>query len=137
MVDYIPICVICDNTMIEVDNDNGYICPICDPKGWKDYMGRIYEQLQIDKKERQMAREQVYKAIDSEREYQDSMDGVSEAPSVASELILLEEYVGRARNTFTETFGDPEEQPTMNVIRKIAGIATRAMENHGAPNREK
>jgi hypothetical protein len=84
-----------------------------------------------------MKREEVYALIDGERAYQDSFVTErfrhSEADrSVSSELLMLEEYVARARKAWVDNKGD---QAALAVIRKVAGIAVRCMENHGAPMR--
>lgn len=79
----------------------------------------------------------VYAAIDSEREYQDTVwqSNALEPRTVAEELLMLEEYVVRARKVWTDEPRETEALVTTEVIRKIAGIAVRAMENHGAPGR--
>lgn len=84
----------------------------------------------------------AYSAIDSERAYQDHMwrenAGLTEAPvrTVAEELLMLEEYVARARKVWTDAPRSIEVPVTMDVIRKCAAICVRAMENHGVKNRE-
>ena len=88
-------------------------------------------------------REVVYKAIDSERSYQTRFwrenAGLSETEpvrTVAEELLMLEEYVARARTAWTNAKRDVEVEVTTDVLRKCAGICVRAMENHGAPFRK-
>lgn len=81
-----------------------------------------------------MTRKEVYEVIDGERDYQGAM-GARDIPTIEGELLLLEEYVNKARKAYTETFGDPSEEATRDQIRKIAAIAVRCMENHGAPKR--
>jgi hypothetical protein len=80
-------------------------------------------------------RQEVYEAINTEREYQDRLweQSPSRPTSIGEAVLLLEEYVSRARLEWT---GEPApEERTLNVIRKIAGIAVRCMEQHGAPGR--
>ena len=85
-------------------------------------------------------REDVYAAIDTERDYQDAkwpQDGRPEAPnplSVGEFLLLIEEYAAKARTEWANE-KKPEER-TLREIRKIAGIAVNCMEQHGAPHRE-
>lgn len=88
-------------------------------------------------------RSAVYTAIDSEREYQDEKwrenAGLVEGQpprELAGELLMIEEYVARARKAWTDTPREQEAAVVTDIIRKIAGIAVRAMENHGAPGRE-
>lgn len=83
-----------------------------------------------------MTRNEVFELINGERAYQDTLRG-NLIPSIEQELLLLEEYCLRARKTYSDTFGDPTEEPTRDFIRKIAGIAVRCMEHHGAPPRGK
>ena len=89
-----------------------------------------------------MDRAQVYAAIDSERAYQDKVwrenSGAVEGQpvrTVAEELIMLEEYVARARKIWTDAPRDLEVPFTTDMLRKCAGICVRAMENHGVAPR--
>lgn len=84
------------------------------------------------------SRADVYAAIDSERAYQNSLGGDRREPreinhSVGDYLTMLRFYVTKADQAWTD---NPGTDAAMNVIRKIAGIAVRAMEEHGAPRRE-
>ena len=84
-------------------------------------------------------REQVYKAVDSERDFQDfhwqnpDGSGTPNPLTVGENLLLIEEYAARARSEWSKE-GRPEMR-TLNMIRKIAGIAVRCLEEHGAPFR--
>lgn len=87
-------------------------------------------------------REVVYKAINSERTYQTRVwrenAGLSETEpvrTVAEELLMLEEYVAKARAAWTAAPRATEVEVTTDILRKCAGICVRAMENHGAPFR--
>lgn len=79
-----------------------------------------------------MTREEVYKLIDGERDYQESLWPVN--PLQEGEFIsLLQDYVNQARAIWVR---EPKPcQQTMGMIRKIAAIAVNAMEQHGAPAR--
>ena len=79
--------------------------------------------------------ETVTRAIDEERSYQAELNPNDDKMSIEAELLLLEEYIGKARAVWTTTFGDDGETPTRHMIRKIAVIAVRCMENHGAARR--
>lgn len=81
----------------------------------------------------------VYSAINSERNYQDSF--VETDPSrcrpnpdhsVGEYLIMLTTYVREAQESWTRVAGD---KAALHSIRKIAGIAVHCMEDHGAPTR--
>lgn len=89
-------------------------------------------------------RETVYAAIDTERTYQDKVwqenAGTVEGQpvrTVAEELLMLEEYVAKARTAWTNAPRADEALATTEVLRKCAAICVRAMENHGAPGRFK
>lgn len=82
-----------------------------------------------------MNRDEVYEIINEEREYQEKLE--SRPLPIEGELLLLEEYVAKARNLYVHTISDQTETKTRNEIRKIAAIAIRCIENHGTPRREK
>lgn len=80
-----------------------------------------------------MTREDVYKLIDGEREYQESVWPANETTQHSEHaLTLIRIYLRKAEDVWNAT---KDEQPTMDVIRKIAGIAVRSMEQNGAPKR--
>ena len=77
-----------------------------------------------------MERTEVYKLIDCERDYQDSLgkartDG--QPRTVGGELILLTEYIDRARKAWTN---NPGNEKALEEIRKVAAIAVRRMEHN-------
>ena len=91
-----------------------------------------------------MKREEVYKLIDGEREYQDRrwcagdvirMEGNEPNPLTVGEFVLLMEGIlAEAKSTWIQ-----EGKPNINTtvfVRKIAGVAVNCMEQHGAPTRE-
>lgn len=87
-------------------------------------------------------RDRVYAAIDSERDYQDRVWAENagkvagaQVRTVAEELLMLEEYVSKARAAWTVAPRSAEVLITTDILRKCAGICVRAMENHGAPER--
>jgi hypothetical protein len=83
-------------------------------------------------------RKEVYSAIDSERDYQDSLarNVVNKEGdptfSPISNLVIIQELCARMQKDFYEKPGHPD----MANMRKIAGTAVRAMESFGAPRRE-
>ena len=82
-------------------------------------------------------REQVYTKIDAERNYQDSLSTQHLGkPTIEGELLMLQEYINKARIAWTDNFEDNDEEPARHFIRKIAGIAVRCLENHGCPERK-
>jgi len=78
-----------------------------------------------------MTREDVYKIIDGERDYQDvTWPGGGHRTGV--DITLLHYYMHEADVALTRNSGDI---PALHVIRKIAAIAVRCLEEHGAPPR--
>lgn len=89
-----------------------------------------------------MNRSEVYAAIDSERDYQTrvwrenaGLEPTAPVRTVAEELLMLEDYVARARTAWTNARRDAEVAITTDILRKCAGICVRAMENHGVTKR--
>lgn len=81
-------------------------------------------------------RENAFAAINSEREYQDNVVGnkYSQAMhTVAAEILMMEEYIQRARFMWINNAGD---EAALKEIRKATALGVRCMEHHGAPLRE-
>ena len=81
--------------------------------------------------------EDVYKAIDSERAYhirnaKDKDWNHKDRPTIGHEILLMEEYLLKARQMWTST-NDPA--PVLDILRKISGMTVRCFENHGVPSR--
>lgn len=72
-------------------------------------------------------------AVATEREYQEERWD-DNYMTVGEEILLIQRYVAHASTAWA---GKPrgEEVEALHVMRKIAGIAIRCMENHGAPLR--
>ena len=80
-------------------------------------------------------REEVYRVIDGERDYQDSMppsrtDG--SIKSVGDYITLMDSMLRSASDTFYTT---PGVTGSLDWIRKVAAISVRCLEEHGAPPR--
>ena len=81
---------------------------------------------------KKITRKKVYKVIDGERDYQnylgsDRMDGSDH--SVGDYLTMMDTYFRRAKDAWTNNPGDVA---SLKEIRKVAAIAVRCMEEHGA-----
>lgn len=84
-------------------------------------------------------RNEVYDAVDTERIYQSNV--ISQDPnrcmlipkSVGDYIVMLSAYINRTQQTWCDT---PGNEQTLHFIRKIAGIAVKCMEQHGAFKRE-
>jgi hypothetical protein len=87
-------------------------------------------------------REEVFEAINSERDYQDSLwwDYLADAAhkpnplEIGEFLTLIAVYLRKAQDVWTVE--KKTELEALNTVRKIAGIAVNCMEQHGAPRRE-
>lgn len=80
-------------------------------------------------------RQEVYRVIYQERDYQKNLgpertDGDSH--TVGDYLVMLDTYLRRAKDAWT---GNPGVIPSLREVRKIAAIAVRCMEEHGAIER--
>jgi hypothetical protein len=86
-------------------------------------------------------RQEVYAAIDSERDYQESIietdptkhDNNLPAHSVGDYLTMLATYLRKAQDDWTNHGG---VEKSLHQIRKIAGISVHCMEDHGVPERD-
>lgn len=81
--------------------------------------------------------ERVYDVIDGERDYQNSLgpdrtDGTDR--TVGDYLTMFEHYRKKAVYDWAS---NPSNEQALHQIRKLAAIAVRCMEEHGAPEREK
>lgn len=78
-------------------------------------------------------REDVYKAIDTERYYQDNKWGKDHPHEIDAFATYLRRYTAILDEVATVPSGDTAK---LDVIRKIAGLAVVCMEQHGAPERK-
>lgn len=88
-----------------------------------------------------MKREQVYAAIDGEREYQDRVWGQSSEggrPGNGFRTVdAYAAYLQRYQNVLIEVVGtSDDDNKKLDIIRKIAGLCVVCMEQHGAPERK-
>jgi hypothetical protein len=77
-------------------------------------------------------RAEVYKAVDSERNYQDQLarNNVPEQTQL-EHLTVIRRIVRDIEDAWYENPG----HPPLDYMRKIAAVAVKAMEQHGAPTR--
>jgi len=84
-------------------------------------------------------REEVYNAVDTEREYQDRLISILDQEdmhelAMGEHLAVLNKLLADAHDSwYSEAAPYPD---TMPLIRKIAGVCVQAMEKYGAPERE-
>lgn len=81
-----------------------------------------------------MKRENVYSAIDSERDFQDARWGtVEQHPhEVGSWILIMEKLLADAREAWAGNAGDAK---ALDEIRKVAAVAVACGEQHGLPSR--
>lgn len=82
-----------------------------------------------------MERSEVYKLLDGERAYQDSLgsdrtDGAKH--TVGDYIVMLQHYQQKLVEAWTLNAGTEQ---ALDVIRKIGGIAVHCLEDHGGPSR--
>jgi hypothetical protein len=83
-----------------------------------------------------MNREEVYKAIDSERNYQDKIwnehtttsDGFH---SFEEWFTYIEDYIAEAKHVLSRNAKQDADLIASDIMRKVGGMAVCAMEQHG------
>ena len=84
-----------------------------------------------------MKRGKIFGVITGERMYQDAQlkkgRFQEQVHTVGEELLLMKVYLDEAIELYTYNYGDA---PALHGIRKVAALAVRCMENHGALPRE-
>lgn len=83
-----------------------------------------------------MNRDKVYEAVNSERNYQDSLNQGwlhNGKPTVEAEILMMEEYLKRARTKWTTTYGD--SKAGLDELRSVVAMGIRCFENHGVNER--
>jgi len=88
------------------------------------------------------SREDVYTAIDTERNYQDKFvlpeRRYYQTHTLGEFILMLGQYADQARAKWTShKDGDSPDEfpPSLHEVRKLAALAVRCMEQHGAPCR--
>lgn len=80
--------------------------------------------------------QKVIDAINEELEYQSRLTAMGRADGddhgVAGQLATLQAYTTKAINAWVENAGEEE---ALDVLRKVAAIAIRALEKYGCPTR--
>jgi hypothetical protein len=139
-------------------------CELCKNKGWIPAEGTGSEPwfycncghgLLLRKKHDRVSgrdtsmsvasRQRVYEAVDSEREYQESLwqnrnrrlfenPETQESLSVGEFLLLIEEHLSKARKNWS--YEHKPERNTIEHVRKIAALAVSCMEQYGVSVRK-
>ena len=85
-------------------------------------------------------RAEVYKAIDSERAYQDTFvlpeRQYYQTHTLGEFILMLNQYAAQSMQKWTHSTDSTDSYPeSLHEVRKIAAIAVSCMEQHGAPKR--
>lgn len=84
-----------------------------------------------------ISRGKVFGVITEERKFQDAQQEQgrfeNRVRSVGEELLLMQVYLNKAIKAYADNYGDA---PALHRIRKVVALGVRAMENHGALERE-
>jgi hypothetical protein len=81
-------------------------------------------------------RQEVYKAINGERDYQDSMKGnaarenIDDNRDLGSLIVFIETYTSQAALDYSGPHPEGREK-CLHTIRKVAALCVLAMEYHG------
>jgi len=84
-----------------------------------------------------MERKQVYAVLDGERDYQNSLNPDwchKGKPTIEAELLMMEEYLKRARTSWVTKYGDTSAG--LAEMRSVVAIGIRCFENYGVPERK-
>jgi hypothetical protein len=83
-------------------------------------------------------REEVYKALDGERQYQNERWGPTPSRglhSVTEFLVFMRDYIEEAMHTESRESLTTADPKALNIIRKITAMGVACMEQNGAPRR--
>ena len=83
-----------------------------------------------------LTREQVYRAVDTERDFQDRKWGdIDDHPhEVGGWLTIMRKLLGDAEQAWSSSAGDTA---ALNEIRKVVAVGIACCEQHGVPTRSK
>lgn len=90
---------------------------------------------------KKLSREQVYVAVDGEREYQEARWNPETTPSggrheLGAYLIFIDDYLREAKTQLSRGADPKATQDCLNTLRKITALGVACMEEHGAPARK-
>src|SRR4051812_9891121 len=86
-------------------------------------------------------RTEVYQAINTERDFQDSFvlpeRQYYQTHTLGEFILMLNQYAAQTQQKWTHHSDKVDGYPeSLHEVRKLAAIAVRCMEQHGAPLRE-
>jgi hypothetical protein len=86
-------------------------------------------------------REQVYRALDGERDYQDlrwnaQKTTLSEGRHTLEEwIVYMEDYLAEAKHALSRNPAPQAQELALPIVRKVTAMGVACMEQHGAPSR--
>lgn len=86
-------------------------------------------------------RDEVFQALNTERDYQDAKGaangGAPHKHELESYVIYMEDYLAELRNQLSRIWVSDGKPPTvaLDTLRKVTALGVAAMEEHGAPQR--
>jgi hypothetical protein len=85
-------------------------------------------------------REEVYRAVDTEREFQDSFvlpeRQYYRTHTLGEFILMMGQYADQARAKWTRHTDAVDDFPeSLHEVRKLVALGVRCMEQHGAPKR--
>jgi hypothetical protein len=83
-------------------------------------------------------RDEVYAAIDGERDYQDSKSPTSETGgvhTVAEWLLYMQDYLNEAQHIASRTWGPEATHQCLDIMRKITAMGVACQEQNGIVER--
>lgn len=88
-----------------------------------------------------MNRQDIYKIIDGERDYQNSRWNANTTTtegkhSVLEFLVYMRDYIEEAMHFSTRNSDPSAQEFTLNSVRKVAALAVSCMEQHGVTPRK-
>jgi hypothetical protein len=81
---------------------------------------------------KRLTREEVYKLIDGERDYQEKQSKKWDhqgIPTAEAEILMMEEYMAKVRTAWVNHY---DEETSLDMIRKVVGMGVRCLENYGS-----
>lgn len=85
-------------------------------------------------------RDEVYDALDSERDYQDQQwnahtTSTAGQHSVTEFLVFIQDYLTQAMHQVSRESEPFASEKALHTVRKITAMGVACMEQHGAPKR--
>jgi len=86
-------------------------------------------------------RQEVYEAIDSERDYQNSRWNENTTTSKNKHSLeewytYMEDYIDEAQHVLSRTARQDADPIALDIMRKVIAMGVCALEEHGAPKRD-